>query len=260
MKSTKNKTALVMLPALALATSAPAALVTGWELIFDGDVDSSITGGSGATASPVIDSLRRTSIAANFATVSLADGDSISLTGTVSFSVVLAGNQFRFGLFDGDNPVVAGDGVGYEGFYAEAPISGGGTNIIKSTDGTGTPHPFSSGSATVLGDLPDPAVTPVADTSLDFTLTLTRAGSAVDLFASITDGGTYSTSDTLTGLSAVPGSLSYDSVAFLMGGSFADPGTATFSNIDVTYTAVPEPSSAALLGLGGLALVFRRRK
>ena len=27
-----------------------------------------------------------------------------------------------------------------------------------------------------------------------------------------------------------------------------------------TLTAVPEPSSAALLGLGGLALIFRRRK
>ncbi|NWK55067.1 PEP-CTERM sorting domain-containing protein [Verrucomicrobiaceae bacterium N1E253] len=31
-------------------------------------------------------------------------------------------------------------------------------------------------------------------------------------------------------------------------------------NIAVSYTAVPEPSSTALLGLGGIALILRRRK
>ena len=42
-----------------------------------------------------------------------------------------------------------------------------------------------------------------------------------------------------------------------------DPGSATMENIviaDAFADAVPEPSSAALLGLGGLALIFRRRK
>lgn len=34
----------------------------------------------------------------------------------------------------------------------------------------------------------------------------------------------------------------------------------TIDNITLTGTAVPEPSSAALLGLGGLALILRRRK
>lgn len=32
------------------------------------------------------------------------------------------------------------------------------------------------------------------------------------------------------------------------------------SNYSATFTVVPEPSSAALLGLGGLALILRRRK
>ena len=49
-------------------------------------------------------------------------------------------------------------------------------------------------------------------------------------------------------------------------GLIADAGsyTATFTGGDVTsvasFSAIPEPSSAALLGLGGLALIFRRRK
>ncbi len=37
-------------------------------------------------------------------------------------------------------------------------------------------------------------------------------------------------------------------------------GWVTVDNISVTQTSVPEPSSAALLGLGGLALILRRRK
>ncbi len=43
----------------------------------------------------------------------------------------------------------------------------------------------------------------------------------------------------------------------------SDSGTAARHaglNIEYTVTAIPEPSSAALLGLGGLALILRRRK
>jgi hypothetical protein len=31
-------------------------------------------------------------------------------------------------------------------------------------------------------------------------------------------------------------------------------------SVNLNITSVPEPSSTALLGLGGLALIFRRRK
>ncbi|MGB0774497.1 MAG: PEP-CTERM sorting domain-containing protein [Akkermansiaceae bacterium] len=45
-------------------------------------------------------------------------------------------------------------------------------------------------------------------------------------------------------------------------GAFADhfETTGTAGNTNYTLTAIPEPSSTALLGLGGLALVLRRRK
>lgn len=41
---------------------------------------------------------------------------------------------------------------------------------------------------------------------------------------------------------------------------FLGNGSGGVSIDDVSVTAVPEPSSAALLGLGGLALILRRRK
>ena len=37
-------------------------------------------------------------------------------------------------------------------------------------------------------------------------------------------------------------------------------GETVFLNAVNDFTAVPEPSSTALLGLGGLALILRRRK
>ncbi|BDS05808.1 hypothetical protein NT6N_08480 [Oceaniferula spumae] len=46
------------------------------------------------------------------------------------------------------------------------------------------------------------------------------------------------------------------------GGTFTNGGTGAsqINGIQLRITAIPEPSSAALLGLGGLALILRRRK
>lgn len=233
------------LPSLALilmARSLEAAPVTDWVLLFDGDNDAAIAAGTENTAGPEVTDAHRTSPAANFPTVTLSDGDSITLTGTVSFSVVLSDGQFRFGLFDGDNPVTEGDGVGYEGFYAEAPIPNG-TADINSTNGNGSPHPFTSGSSTALAAMSNPGSTPSANTSLDFSLTLTRDGASVNIEAAVTDGASYTSTSTLTGQTPVPANFTYDSVAFLTGGGFAEPMTATYSNIDISASGTSNPDS-----------------
>jgi hypothetical protein len=85
-------------------------------------------------------------------------------------------------------------------------------------------------------------------------------------------GGTYSVGDSWTILTDVSGfsgvnggdgtgvfGTVYDSTD--AGNIFSvDYGTTTPGAVVVTLTAVPEPTSAALLGLGGLTLILRRRK
>jgi len=46
----------------------------------------------------------------------------------------------------------------------------------------------------------------------------------------------------------------------VVGGSTANPSGTFVDNISVTATAIPEPSSAVLLGLTSLALILRRRR
>jgi len=68
------------------------------------------------------------------------------------------------------------------------------------------------------------------------------------------EGGSSSTKVTFGDLTV----SGVDSIRFTSGGTYAT----VFREYDAigTATVVPEPSSTALLGLGGLALIFRRRK
>ncbi len=231
---------------LLLAGTAPlsAAPVTGWALIFDGDNDTSFTGVSATTASPVVGDAHKSSIAANFPTVTLANGQSLTLTGTVSFSGALVNTQFRWGLFDGDNPVTTGQGDEYAGFFSTAPSAAQSNNSIWSNDAdAGLVHPFDTGnaggpySASPITAMSAPATTPAANTPLNFTLTVARNGSTLDISASITDGNTYTSTAGTTGVAPNINGFTFDSVAFLIGGSTSGSWNnvnATFSNIDVT--------------------------
>ncbi len=81
----------------------------------------------------------------------------------------------------------------------------------------------------------------------------------------ITAGGVLTTNDSSTVI------IDYDQtqVSFtgfdaVLGSTFIDDGGSvtltTGSVLGANFDAVPEPSSTALLGLGGLALILRRRK
>jgi hypothetical protein len=59
-------------------------------------------------------------------------------------------------------------------------------------------------------------------------------------------------------LDALHAGAAYDANSFAVGGGSTIPGSMTIS-VDSLIVGVPEPSTLALLGLGGIALAFRRR-
>lgn len=81
----------------------------------------------------------------------------------------------------------------------------------------------------------------------------TRTGTATTLIDT-----TFNTAGTQTVSDVDLGAGGYDYYMWRVGLSASSTTNVSFS--DLSVTVVPEPSSAALLGLGGLALIFRRRK
>jgi hypothetical protein len=91
-------------------------------------------------------------------------------------------------------------------------------------------------------------------------------GSATEMaIVTNTDLGTWQFNNTIAGTDSPYAIKNGDlnsargaDVTFILGSYGA--GGAGFETIQMAVTAVPEPSSAALLGLGALALTFRRKK
>jgi len=254
MKINRIKTPLAALTVAALtAGPASAALVTDWVQILDGQTAS--TGVTDAnTGSPIMGDADAAALAANFPSVTLVDGESLTLTGSVSFDVPLESGQFRWGLFDGDNPPTVGDGAGYVGVNASAADDGESIGFVGFGDGSAG-NPFSSSATTSLGSFPVDPDAVLANETLDFLLTITRDGANLDLFASITNNNSFSQSLDLQDQTL--NQYTYDTVAFLIGGAM-DGTVSTFTDIDVTL--VPEPSSIVGGGFLVTLLTLRRQK
>jgi hypothetical protein len=214
-------------------------------------------------------------IIGNFSSSSLSSiGDSISLSYsfTVSSAAVFNASDatFRVGLFNSNGTAVTGNtagtdannstDLGYMAGYRGLTGTNGSANTFYQRNSSNnvlfTTAAYSNSSATFGGNT-SPTLSSfglaAGNLSGSGSLTLTLISGGVRL-SSVVNGGTAQTLDDLSGLVTT-----FDEFGFFGLSGSANP-TITFSNIAVNYTAVPEPSSCALLAGGLLLLVCLRRK
>lgn len=254
-----------LIAALITSATAHAEAVTGWTVlqgtpspgITDADTGSPVVGGDANGADSV-------GIAGAFPKVSLLNaGDSIGLSGTVLFAGTEGtssfANQFRFGLFDLNGQSA---NTGWLGYYASNSADGGIGDLRERNAGNAAIAISSTGTTQVQTFVATGS--PAFDTAKTyaFGLTFTRqADNSLNIAWSLNnaaDGGAYSLSGTWNDTS--PLTYAFDRVAFLSGGNM-NADTMRLTNVDVSFTSVPEPSGIVLTAAGAASgLIARRRR
>jgi hypothetical protein len=139
-------------------------------------------------------------------------------------------------------------------------------NVGKRTDFTSTSL-MGSGGAWTMTSGGDPIINAL-DTSYTLSLALSRtAVDQMDVTFTISDSGgvisTHSITDDPNGSGAFgidPIATQFDQLFFRFSNNTSTADALDFTRINIEYLQVPEPSTFAFLGLGGLALVFLRRR
>ena len=229
-----KNTILIIAASLTVAASSQAALVA--------DLHADYTGAdfSGATA--------------GVTTFTTNNWSFLSNSSAMTWDADLAGSGsagFTGGLLGFDLPLVSADGV----FDGASPSAG-----------ELTFHNAASGAA---GDLVMRWTADQDYATIDFGYSLRRnlAGGNIGL-AIRKNAGAFDLNNNGVATTDVASTINYTSftsgdyveVIIYAGADNSYGGDQSFGNFTVNGTAVPEPSSAALLGLGGLALILRRRK
>jgi hypothetical protein len=254
-------------PVLFVASGAFAVPVIGpWT---NAQGDGPISGGD--TNSPVVGNGSNNSAAGEmvdspFPAVTLANpGDKVVFSGTVTLTGTVnspAGTgtprtQFRFGLFDGDD---LGDNTGWVGYYmsnahgtgtpagtlARKPV--GNTSLYMQTGGQDS-LASTQGNGTVFND----------DT-YTLNMTIERVGNDLAVSGAITGTAATGFTQTLSALDTTAstlGTYTFDHLGFLIANNIA-ADQASFSNLDVTFVAVPEPVTASVVALAAIGLAMRR--
>lgn len=206
--------------------------VTGWVAT---NGDAGFVGSTATTSSPVTTSADADTVAGGFAPVTLAVGESLTLTGSVVItgnSGGIPGNQFRWGLFNAPGTPVNGAGSNYVGVWAAAPSTG---NADLVTANGSTTNPFSGSASTVVSSAGDVGgQVPQFGEELSFSLTVTRLSTTqISTEASLSNGSDFLIEWPATFAPASPANFTYNAAAFLLGGT-TDATQAAFANVEAT--------------------------
>jgi hypothetical protein len=228
----------------AIAHGAP---VTGWQIdpILEPTDPAPVAGA--ATASPTLgdgspQSAANSAIWAAFPTVTLAHGEQITLTGSVTLvGITPAANNLRFGLFKDDG--VAPATGGWRGYIAETSNAGaGGTMLVRNPAGTDFANqPFMSttgGRSAALAAAANSGAD-LVDGTYQFTMTASRFGNEMELRGSFVGGTGFKDvyrSATDADAARIPTGFQFDRAGVLSGGGL-NADQLAFSNIDVTKSA-----------------------
>lgn len=242
---------------LLAATTAHAALVTGWTEVTGKTPVSNMSTASPTLGDGSVDSADTKQISASFGEITLTSvGDSITLSGSATFTgaaLTPGRNQFRWGLFDVNG---SANDLGWLGYIAN---QGGGTSgaqtFERSNPTSGTYISLITGATQVGSDATAPGTGINFSTgTYDFLLTLERVATGVQIDSSIIRTSDSQQFGLYSFLDTTPQTYDFNRVGFLVGGNL-DADQVQFTNIDV----IPEPGAAFLGSLGLLALLRRRR-
>ncbi|MDX1679679.1 MAG: PEP-CTERM sorting domain-containing protein [Akkermansiaceae bacterium] len=251
-----------------IATSGlPAASVVNWTVRENAFAGGSTPASDLNTASPVVgdgtsNSADGSSIFGTYSAYTLSSvGDTLTLSGSVTLSGTVASpvaGQFRWALYDVNG---SSDDTGWLGYFASSGSDiGQGKINERDPASTGSAWYMASGGGNDIANIAAPGTGNYAnDGTYSFILTLERTAGGLQIDSSLirdsdsVQFGSGSVEDTSVQ------TFTFNRAGFLMGGAL-DADRASFSNIDVTYTPIPEPSASILSLLGACALLLHRRR
>ena len=249
---------------VALNVCADGALVTGTWVKASGATGMVLT--NTTTASPTwgdgtTDNADASSIYSPMTTITLANpGDKVVLSGSAQMFGITGttGSIFRFGLFNVNGSATTN---GWLGYFVQNASSGGTGSLQERALVNATPFTSTSGGGSASLQTLPVATSALTSAVYNFSFTLERNA----LNGLIITTSLVRTSDSLefagasfTDTTVNAGAFTFNRVGF-QGTTDLNADRIQLNNVDVTFSAVPEPSAALLGGLGVLALLRRRR-